>query len=112
MKTVSNRCDRNHINPYFPNKLHKWKLATYTNAAQTKAFSMSNQQKPANLAGAAKKEGLRVTFDGRVKVEFHGSKVTSDAGLLAYRDLDAALGLTDLGDDVLHDWRTDIRWWR
>lgn len=41
-----------------------------------------------NLAGASKKEGLRVAFDRRVTLEFHGSQVTSDAGLLAYRELD------------------------
>ncbi len=56
--------------------------------------------------GAAKKQALRVTFDSRLKLEFHGSKVTSDAGLLAYRELDEALGLTDLGDELLNDWRT------
>lgn len=33
--------------------------------------------------GASKKQALRVTFDSRLKLEFHGATVTSDAGLLA-----------------------------
>jgi hypothetical protein len=67
---------------------------------------MLKQQKTEKTAGAGKKEALRVVFDSRLKLEFHGSKVTSDAGLLAYRELDTALGLTDLGDELLNDWRT------
>jgi len=50
--------------------------------------------------------GLRVAFDRRVRLEFRGATVTSGAGLLAFRELDDALGLTGLAADLLRDNRT------
>ncbi len=55
--------------------------------------------------GDSRKPHLRVDFDRRLKLEFHGSTITSDAGLLAYRELDEVLGLTDLGGAALSDLR-------
>jgi len=55
--------------------------------------------------GDAKKDDLRVGFDSRLKLKFCGSKVTTDAGLLAYRELDEALGLTEMVAELLTDSR-------
>ena len=56
--------------------------------------------------GEARTDALRLDFDRQLKLEFHGTKVTSDAGLLAYRELDEALRLTSAIDSELRDIRT------
>lgn len=55
--------------------------------------------------GETRKEALRVGFGRQIKLEFHGASVTSDAGLVAYRELDEALGLTALADELFRDSR-------
>ena len=60
----------------------------------------------AEATGEADRGGLRVDFDAGLRLEFHGSRVTSDAGLLAFRELDDALGLIELAGQALADSRT------
>jgi len=57
-------------------------------------------------AGEADQGALRLDLDRRPLLEFRGSTITSDAGLLAYRELDNTLRLTNTGAETLADART------
>ena len=56
--------------------------------------------------GDDEKTPLKLDFDSKVRVEFRGATITSDAGLLACRELDDALSLTDSADEFLKESRT------
>ena len=55
--------------------------------------------------GAISEGDFRLDFDRRVRLEFHGSRISSDGGLLLFRELDEALGLHDLAGRFLRDTR-------
>ncbi|OHB67707.1 MAG: transposase [Planctomycetes bacterium RBG_13_60_9] len=58
--------------------------------------------------GEACQEALRVGFDRVIRLEFHGARVSSDAGLFPFRDLDEAAQLTESSASELFDFRTGI----
>ena len=55
--------------------------------------------------GADSQQADRVVFDRRVRLEFRGTQLSSDGGLLVMRELDDALGLSDLAATALRDTR-------
>ena len=56
--------------------------------------------------GERGKRALRVNFDGKLKLEFHGTMISSDAGLLVYRELDETFALTAGLKDMIEETRT------
>ncbi len=56
--------------------------------------------------GEAELGPLRLDFDRSVKVEFRGAAISSDGGLLLHRELDDALGLSEMAAGLIADPRT------
>jgi len=59
-----------------------------------------------DATGEAESGPLRLEFDRSIKLAFHGSAISSDGGLLLHRELDDALGLTDMAAVLFADPRT------
>src|SRR5262249_26674738 len=96
----------NYPSPDFPDGMavSAWRLRHFPGKPSVSDHFLQKRQR--NPMGDSQNEALRVDFDRKIKLEFHGSAVTSDAGLLAYRELDEALGLTSTPASRLHDTRT------
>ena len=58
--------------------------------------------------GERRRDALRLEFDRSVKVDFRGANVTSDAGLLAFRERDEVLGLAGMAAGFPLDTRTGL----
>ena len=58
--------------------------------------------------GEVQTQAFQLTFNGFLKVAFHGTRVTSDAGLILVRELDERLGLATLISELLSDSRQGV----
>ena len=58
--------------------------------------------------GEKERKPFQLTFNGLLKVDFQGSRVTSDGGLILVRELDERLGLGKLIDEYLSDSRQGL----
>ena len=64
--------------------------------------------------GEKQNQPFQLSFNPSLKVDFQGSRVTSDSGLLLVRELDERLGLSALiAENIMrvttgYSWRKDI----
>ena len=59
--------------------------------------------------GDKQNRAFQLSFNASLKVDFQGSRVTSDGGLILVRELDERLGFSGLIDQHLVDRRLSLR---
>src|SRR5271169_3818087 len=94
------------LNPHSPDGTVFCGAMVLNIVEDTICCARSNGAAMADPAGEADRSALRLDFDRRVMLRFHGSVITSDGGLLAYRELDDVLALTASGGERLAEART------
>ena len=53
--------------------------------------------------GEKQNRPFQLSFNGLLKIDFQGSRITSDGGLILVRELDERLGLSELIEEHLTD---------
>jgi hypothetical protein len=90
------------INPHFPDDGEFPCTAGLDMLSVSACYGRIERMQMEHPAGEADDGSLWVDYDRRLKLEVHGTRVTSDAG---YRELNDALGLTDLAGAALLEFR-------